>query len=215
MRKRILAVFLVMSLFIIGGVLLLQPSTTEAKDKKPKQQLSVSEMITPGGDPTVVGASRLLRSEQELSMTISTTGLTGGNAHTIWWAIFNNPKKCATKNLCGSADLPSPFGDADAKHVAKVGTSVVNATGLIVGADGVGNFSASLKQGVPPAGLHVLFGPGLKNAQGAEVHLVVRDHGEPILNTVGAQTSRANGGCGPDGGPNDCMNVQASIHLAP
>ncbi len=209
MRKRILAVFLVMSLFIIGGVLSLQPSTTEADLK---QQLSVSEMVTPGGGPTLAGASRLLRSKKELSMTISTTGLTGGNAHTIWWVIFNHPEKCDTPNACGGPDLPGAVGGtASASHLADVGTSGVNATGLIVGSDGVGNFSASLKQGVPPAGLHVLFGPGLEDALGAEVHLIVRDHGVPIVGTVGAQISMVNGGCG----PNTCTNVQASIHRAP
>ena len=118
-------------------------------------------------------------------MTISTTGLTGGNAYTIWWVIFNKPQKCEFSNVCGLADLPSAVGgSANASHLAEVGTSIVNATGLIVGLDGVGNFSASLKEGAPPAGLHVVLGPGLKDAQGAEVHLVVRDHGSPIVDEV-------------------------------
>ena len=65
MRKRILAVITVMSLLIIGGVLLLQPSTTEAELK---QQLSVSEMTIIDTETTLEGASRLLRSKKENSM---------------------------------------------------------------------------------------------------------------------------------------------------
>ena len=200
---------MVMSLLIIGSVLLLQPSTTEAKLK---QQLSVSEMTLPGSTVPLEGASRLLRGKKEISMTISTTGLTPGNAHTVWWIIFNNPEKCAAgPNDCGSLDVPSPFGTANASHVKDVGSSGVNATGLIVGSDGVGNFSASLQEGAPPAGVDVLFGKGLKDAQGADVHLIVRDHGAPIAGTVGDQISQLNGGCP----PNACGNAQVSIHTAP
>lgn len=207
MRKRIIAVIMGMSVLIIGGMFLMQSSTTEAKLK---QQFSVNEMIDPADVTTPVGASTLLRSKKELSMTISTTGL-NSNAHTIWWIIFNKPEKCFTSNECGSADLPSPFGSGSPSHVADVGTSAVNATGLIVGPDGVGNFSASLNEGTPPDGVDVVFGPGLRDAQGAEIHLLVRDHGAAIAGTVGDQISQLTGGfpCG------DCGNKQASIHRAP
>ena len=143
MKKRIFAVLMVVSLLTVGGLLSLQPTATEADEKA---QFSVSEMFPfAGGGGALVGASRLLRSDGELSMEISTTGLTNGNAYTIWWILFNRPEKCDTPNECGEADVPIPVGgDAEPDHVAEVGFSVVNATGLIVGDDGVGNFSASL-----------------------------------------------------------------------
>ena len=175
-----------------------------------EQQLSVSDMINPTDHTTLTGGSTLLRSKQGLSMTISTTGL-NPSAHTIWWILFNNPKMCDTPDECGAADLPPPFGSGSPSHVADVGTSAVNATGLVVGPDGAGNFSASLKEGTPPAGVNVIFGPGLTDAQGVEVHLLVRDHGVPIAGMVGDQISQLTGGFPCD----TCGNKQASIHHAP
>ena len=209
MRRKIFAVLIVVSLLTIGGVLWLQPSATEADLK---QQSSVSEMINPANGMNLAGSSRLLRSKKEISMTISTTGLTGGNAHSIWWILFNSPENCVAPNECDEADVPVAFGGgADAAHVAEVEFSAVNATGGVVDPDGYGNFSASLNEGAPPAGVQVLIGSGLKDAQNTEVHLLVRMHDTATAGMVGDQISMVNGGCPVSG----CVNVQASIHRAP
>ncbi len=71
----------------------------------------------------------------------------------------------------------------------------------------------------------ILFGDGLQDAEGAEIHLVVRGHGMNDPKYSPEQTTRYVGGCAnvfdPEGnpapaeGPYTCGDVQASIHLAP
>jgi hypothetical protein len=53
-----------------------------------------------------------------------------------------------------------------------------------------------------------LFGPALLDPFKAEMHLVIRSHGQPLSGMIEEQISSFNGGCP----PNTCANVQASIH---
>ena len=94
-----------------------------------------------------------------------------------------------------------------------VEASVVNATGLIVGPTGMGNFRATLIKDHVPVGIpDGPVGPsiGVHHPLTAEVHIAVRDHGKAKAGMVGAQISDVFGGC--PGGVG-CKNVQASIHL--
>jgi hypothetical protein len=50
----------------------------------------------------------------------------------------------------------------------------VHAAGHVIGADGSGNYAAYLSVGSTKE--QVLFGPGLTNPAGADVHFVVHDH---------------------------------------
>ena len=60
--------------------------------------------------------------------------------------------------------------------------SAMLATGGITDGDGNADFGATLKEGsLSP---FVLFGPGLLDAEKAEVHIVFRDHG-PIVPGLG------------------------------
>lgn len=56
----------------------------------------------------------------------------------------------------------------------------------------------------------------LEDPRGAEIHLVLRTHGEAIPGLVGYQLTTFNAGCttAPPAlqGPNTCMNLQAAIH---
>jgi hypothetical protein len=137
-------------------------------------------------------------------MTIDTNGLYAG-AYTNWWIVFNNPGECtypipAIGAACGpDGDDPGDFGNPD------VGASVLYATGNVVDEDGEGGFAAHLKMGDTDG---ALFGPGLKYPRGAEIHIVVRHHGEVIPSMMPAQIMTVGGGCG----VNFCMDVQAAAH---
>jgi len=87
-----------------------------------------------------------------------------------------------------------------------VESSVLWATGHVVGDDGQAGFAGQLQVGNPPG--QVMFGSGLLEAQGAEVHLILRTHGLPIPGWVDEQISTFEGGCE----VNVCANQQFAIH---
>ncbi len=147
-------------------------------------------------------SSRLVRDDGGIAMTLQTSGLAAGDAVTVWWVVFNYPENC----LYGRADLGIRCGPGDFKN-APVQASVLYATGHVIGGEGVGNFGAYLTISDTTG---ALFGLGLTNPRGADVHLIVRDHGQAIPDLVAEQISSFNGGCP----PNACMNVQMSIQEA-
>ena len=58
----------------------------------------------------------------------------------------------------------------------------------------------------------IVYGPGLLDAEKAEVHLVVRSHGPAVDGAFDAQLSTFGGGCDPiDVAP--CVDVQYAMHL--
>ena len=131
-------------------------------------------------------------------------GNTGGysphKAVTVWWVIFNAPENCygnpAPSANCTSVDI---FGPAflesmenGAPNPALIAPNldakpaVVYATGDVTRANGRIRFAASIfrsqadthlsmPQGIDPMG----FGRAYEN-EDAEIHLVVRDHGEAV-----------------------------------
>ena len=131
----------------------------------------------------VSGSSSLLvRTDSGVTMNLKTSGLPANNAVTIWWVIFNHPEFCSHGVLglrCGEGDLSSP----------DVQASVLYAAGHVIGSKGVGNFAGHLnigdisEQGCPSGAACYLFGPGLVNPMGADIHLIVHIHGpaDPAL----------------------------------
>ena len=83
--------------------------------------------------------------------------------------------------------------------------SVLFATGNVVDEDGEGSFGAHLKVGDTDG---ALFGPGLVYPRDAEIHIVVRHHGEVIPEMMPAQIMTVGGGCI----INDCEDVQGAAH---
>jgi hypothetical protein len=157
---------------------------------------SVSELRRFSDEAIVPGSSStLVRNASGISMTIHTSELEAGAAYTIWWVIFNQPDAC-TDAPCGLDDLFEPAVQA----------SVLYAAGHVVPPTGRGNFAASLRAGGPSR--QVLFGPALLDSRRAEVHLVVRSHGEPIPGLVHEQIGSFQGGCD----INACEDVQFAIH---
>lgn len=131
------------------------------------------------------GAGLLYRTKRAIWANLSIQGLDANAGYTVWWVVFNNPKRCsvATPDIgafCGEADL----------FDSKVNATVFYAAGFITGEDGTANVSAHLEDGRVPDTIDVVVGrngiaadngerPGLKRRNGlkAEVHMQVRSHG--------------------------------------
>ena len=166
----------------------------------------------------------LLRTGSNVRMTIQTTDLDPHHTYTVWWVVFNNPEEC--ENGCGEPDL---FND-------DVGGSVLYAAGHIIGGNGKGHFAGSLRTGdlrgcqapwdafdlelIGGEGELDMCRDGLVDPQGAEIHLVVRTHGERIPGMVQDQINTFAGGCtaessfGAADGPNECEDQQFAVFMA-
>ena len=150
------------------------------------------------------GAGTLARRDYEgVWTTASVSNLDKKSAYTVWWVIFNHPHYCV--DGCGEDDLfvgdvPNP----DVKPAALL------ATGFVTGTDGTASFSAHLAPGPTPSGLEVLFAPpggALLDTHEAEVHLIIRSHGETIAGMADMQTTTYMGACD----VNDCEDQQALV----
>jgi hypothetical protein len=125
-----------------------------------------------------VGSSTLNRSDGAISFSLQTSGLQAGHAVTIWWMLFNPDKS----------------------------VSVQYAAGHVIDEGGAAEFGGELQEG-DTRGV-VNGGPGLLDAQGADVVLVVRDHGPKDPDRVEEQTHTI-GACNPT-----CTDLQLSMHAA-
>lgn len=153
----------------------------------------------------VAGAtSTLERRTDSIDLVLDTTGLTPGDAYTIWWVFFNNPAGCA-EATCKGSDLSNP------ETVGMVGY----ATGAIADEMGNAHFMASLNVGDTSIALDNNDGfpvelvepaPGLIDPDKAEIHAVVRTHGAALPDPT-EQLTTFGGGCNPE-----CANEQAAVH---
>lgn len=179
-------------------------------------QTSKADVITffnSDGTPAagdVVGKARLHRSAQGATLTINTTGLDDGSAYTIWWIIFNNPAECAPGG-CSGGDFGTQAVEA----------SVMNATGRVIESGDHASFSAFLPVGfmhTNPSSLNgrQLFGSGLQNVKGAEIHVIVRSHGpaNPPFGDI-EQFSTVDGECNHPTALGGCFDPQAMAFPLP
>lgn len=156
--------------------------------------------------------SALGRTDDGVSMTLHTTEIPAGTVTTIWWVVFNHPENCTHPEgplRCGPGDLIAFGGDGSA------GDSVMRAAGHVTGGSGVANWGGALRVGDTS---EALWGPGLTDPLGADVHLIVHSHGPMITNIVANMIHSFGGGCSnvPAGtgapGPNECVDLQFSAH---
>ena len=142
--------------------------------------------------------SALVRNDHGVAATFQSSGLAPGSTATLWWVFFNNPAACV--DGCDAPDLANPAVQA----------SVQFAAGHVIGGGGTANYGAYISEGdTSGCAAASLSCNGLLDARAAEVHLVVRTHGQALPGAIDEQISSFNGGCSPT-----CANVQASVHLA-
>lgn len=112
--------------------------------------------------------------------------------------------------MCGEDDIFNSDGlivnDDDTFGTPGVVVTVMWGTGKIASAAGIGTFNFWAEVNNPPGEL--LFGPGLVDAIGSEIHFVVRNHGQAIPSLLMEQLTTFMGGCD----VNDCADEQFSIH---
>ncbi len=148
----------------------------------------------------------LFRNNESVFGTISTSGISPGHVVTLWWAIFNDPSFCAGA-VCAPPDLNNPLvnGSLQLGGGEVVGISGrVNFSGYLAVGDNTGFYRLPMFPNMPdPA-------PGVVNPKGAEIHLVIRDHGpassDPTI--LAQQLTSFPGGCTMS---NPCANIQAAI----
>jgi len=190
------------------GVLLLGISgwANAGDDGGMRESVQVSDLHVFGSGELIDGATILVRdfSAGNAHATVTTRGLEPETAYSIWWAVFNYPAYCAKPFACAVTDLEVFGGDP------KIKASVFWGGGFIADAFGYANTALVL-----PAGRtsRELFGQtsdyGLQNLHGAEIHVVLRSHGEAgVAGPVATQIGTAMGACPPAG----CVNAFFSVH---
>jgi hypothetical protein len=180
------------------------------------EQTEVKTHPSQGAVRTIEGGkARLVRTGEGIFVSLDTEGLTPGNAYTLLLAIINDPAACQTK--------PCKPADVVGRAVETKSDIVGVADGAIVGEDGKARFASFQAVGELADGW---FGNGLQDPQGAEIHLVVHDHGPMLaeLGTLMMTTYRS--GCAHESipaafpeeakmdgepGPNNCQLVQVAI----
>ncbi len=190
----------------------------ETKDKQPLYEFAT-------GEPVVGAFSKLDRGDGAFASQIRTSA-SPGHAVTIWYVIFNAPQNCSD-GQCGEDDIfvngdPNRGFDFVQIHRTRVsvvygGDGTVANPGTRVQLDGgiaegeIPDGEAQIVIGHPVDGAMVP-GPvtGLEDAQAAELHVVLQDHGKAHddpdkreSQLTGFQTE-----CNPD-----CEDIQFAVHL--
>jgi hypothetical protein len=149
-----------------------------------KTEAPVLSHPSQGDMVTIENASALLLTDDEgASMSVRTSLLTPGHAYTAWWVIVNKPESCAVRP-CTPTDILS--------NTEVVEADIGYADGLVADDRGTGNFAAYL-----PVGdlTDHWFGNGLTNPRGAEIHIVIHDHGPVIPELATNMLMTYRGGC--------------------
>ncbi len=150
--------------------------------------------------------STFVRSNEGVDFTLNTTGLPAGHVIIVKALIFNQPLSCthgASGRRCGGDDIGA----------AGVQGSIVFARGFVLRQTGAVSVTGHI--GTDDR-TRALVGDGLTNPHGADVHLVVVDHGPPITGLYNDQLSTIGGGCkdAPPGGGAPGANTCADLQVA-
>ncbi len=177
---------------------------------------STTEVIYQFGIPVdqseIYGTSKLVRNKNGIIGVYKTSNLIPGNAYTIWAVVINRPDECdgVPCRLDEIVNTPAENQNLEIKADALLFKGFVADSDEMTLAGHIrendGSTSVNTDMGLPnDVG-------GLWDAEIAEVHFVLRDHGVAIPGLIYEQTATFNGGCGSN--LNDCFMKQASIHSA-
>lgn len=172
------------------------------------------------GEVTAVPAAvaRLSASDTGVFVNIDTSGLEAGHVHTLWLVAINNPAECEDGS-CTSKDV--------LKRTREVDADVGYAGGVITGSGGEAHFAYFQPEGELN---NAWFSAGLREADSAEIHLIINDHGPLLAGREQQMLSSYREGCKdesipapmPDtarahgtAGPNSCRLVQFAVFEAP
>lgn len=210
MVKKLLLIIALLGVMVAAGAALAQTDETE-----PTIQTTEVHKFADGA--AVEDSFALLnRYENGLTAAISTADLTEGDVYTVWWVFFNEPQNC-TDGACSEDDIFT-FDNGELvqtedgnfqlnfEGIENAGVSIQHAAGGYA-VDDTLNTSATLGIGDVPG---IVVGNGLLDPIGAEVHLVVRTHGQMVEAAFAEQISTFGGGCDPIMAA-PCQDVQFSV----
>lgn len=208
-------------LALAGCVMLMAEVPTEGKVSFLAQSTMTTSPVHWLWDPaSVIGSSKLVRTDAGVSYTYHTSGLMPGHVVTVWVVVFNNPEHCATRPCTMPTDVFNPAVEADFHY----------AGGHVIGGSGRGNFGGHLAVGDLSGSGRAEVGSQpvpLLDPFGAEIMIALHSHGPAVPGQVlKGQLTSFLGGCqtflGPDGlaaGPEhipvdvgECSTFQYSVH---
>lgn len=207
---------------VVGAALLAAMAAPQAAVAAPPDKQHLFDFAT--GEPITGAFSMLTRSDGAVASKIRTTA-TSGHAMTYWYVIFNRPENCNT-GACGEDDIfvgGQPTGGFNFGQIGAARISVVyGGDGAVVNPGGRVALDGGLAESeVPTGSVPVVIGrssdgalvpgpvTGLEDAQTAEIHIVLQDHGQaqtdPAL--LERQLSGFQTECNPV-----CVDVQYAVH---
>ncbi len=142
--------------------------------------------------------STIIREPSGVTVNVHTNIEPG--TYTVWLVIFNDPTRCT--NVGPSQCLPPPAGGPD------IPDSLVFGAGQVVPSSGIGNFAVRLAVGDTDNVIRGREQLGLTDAMGAEIYVVLRNHGSVLGDALEAQITTFGGGCD----VNECEDLQAATH---
>ncbi len=170
-----------------------------------------------GDDTAIEGAEAvLIRMEHGISMSFETFELEPGEIYTAWWVIFNNPENCSDADcllddiflMDGDEFMLDHNGRRQPNRMQRDTAQItqMRATSAVADDNGYAMFRAHLPVG--DTSDYVDFGPGLIDPMAAEIHVVLRTHGQPDPEHLWDQHFTAWGGCPDPDNREPCKNVQ-------
>lgn len=195
-----------------------QPSSAAPPDKQAVHDFATEQPVT--------GAFSMLNRSDEAIASKIRTAATPRHAVTVWYVIFNAPENCSD-GMCGEDDLflDPALGGAGGFNATQIDAArisvVYGGDGGVVNPGGRLALDGGLAEGEVPTGTNqVVIGAegalvplspvtGLEDAQTAEIHVVLQDHGQahddPVL--LASQLSGFNTACNPM-----CVDIQFAVH---
>lgn len=204
--KRLSLIFAVaLAVMMVGGAAVaaghLQSSTTDVQDT-----------YWFADDSNAGGKSILTRTDTMVVATVEAANLVPGDAHTLWFVVFNNPEECS--DPCGEDDIFLPDGNLNEEGIVAAQIAIGNATGNVAKSNGTAEFGGVLRRGLNDDH-QVLFPAGFDGASvltadpdDAEVHVIVQSHGQARGgNQLATQLTYVDSACTPL-----CGDIQFSVH---
>jgi len=210
---------------IVAAAMLIGTAVWASADRSTASETSTvgvnwhPQQASQGNEGSVDGAEAILvRTKKSISYRFNTSSLNPGNAYTVWVIVVNNPADCEAQPCSAPDVLTNP--DVDAQ--------VLWGTGRVIGDSGKANFAGSLREGVVEGWLP---DRTFDDTKGAEIHLVLNDHGPEIAELMPSMIKTYRAGCSDESpfppifpataladgeaGPNTCLLSQVAIFTAP
>jgi len=214
-QKKISTNYVIGFLLIFIAVALLGAQQVLASGNGGPLQASVN-WHAQSGTGLVEGAYATLNTNANgASFSFHVTQLNPGHVYTVWFVVINAPENCVTSPCTAPADV---LGNTEG-----VRANITYGAGHVVGESRQATFAGFIPAGEMPDGW---FDNDFSNPLGAEIHLVLNDHGPKIPELVSNMLHTYRGGC-TDGslpppfpstakadgipGPNNCRLYQVAI----